>query len=93
MLNALHYLHTELQVIHRDVKPSNILLNRNGAVKICDFGISGKLVNSVAKSQVGAQLYMAVSVFVFIYCIASIWLCEIKTKLFSISHASLIFAA
>lgn len=42
VVNALHYLHAQLKVIHRDVKPSNILINRSGEVKMCDFGISGK---------------------------------------------------
>lgn len=61
MVNALHFLKTELNVIHRDVKPSNILINRTGVVKICDFGISGRLVDSIARSQVGSRNYMAVS--------------------------------
>ena len=60
MLKALNYLKTALDVMHRDIKPSNILLNRNGSVKMCDFGISGHLVNSLAKTQVGTQNYMAV---------------------------------
>ena len=61
MLKALDYLKKELNVIHRDVKPSNILLSRNGSVKICDFGISGRLENSIAKSNVGTKNYLAVS--------------------------------
>jgi len=57
---ALNYLHTKLQVIHRDVKPSNILINRDGDVKMCDFGISGYLINSVAKTvDAGCKPYMA----------------------------------
>lgn len=36
VVSALHYLYT-LRVIHRDVKPSNILINRTGIVKLCDF--------------------------------------------------------
>lgn len=57
----MHYLHSKLNVIHRDVKPSNILINRTGEVKMCDFGISGQLVNSVAKTiDAGCKPYMAV---------------------------------
>lgn len=61
VVNALHYLHSKLNVIHRDVKPSNILINRTGEVKMCDFGISGQLVDSVAKTiDAGCKPYMAV---------------------------------
>ena len=62
VISALDYLHTRLSVIHRDVKPSNILINREGNVKMCDFGISGYLVDSVAKTvDAGCKPYMAVS--------------------------------
>ena len=58
---ALDYLY-RLRVIHRDVKPSNILINRGGQVKMCDFGVSGYLIDSVAKTvQAGCKPYMAVS--------------------------------
>lgn len=60
VVSALHYLHTRLKVIHRDVKPSNILISRSGKVKMCDFGISGYLVDSVAKTiDAGCKPYMA----------------------------------
>ncbi|XP_064477964.1 dual specificity mitogen-activated protein kinase kinase 6-like isoform X2 [Ornithodoros turicata] len=60
VVSALHYLQSHLQVIHRDVKPSNILVNRQGDVKMCDFGISGNLVDSVAKTMnAGCKPYMA----------------------------------
>ena len=49
IVSALHYLHS-IKIIHRDIKPSNILINRKGEVKLCDFGIAGYLVNSLAKT-------------------------------------------
>ena len=61
VVSALHYLHSQLKVIHRDVKPSNMLINQNGVIKMCDFGISGYLVDSVAKTiDAGCKPYMAV---------------------------------
>lgn len=42
------------------MKPSNVLINTQGQVKMCDFGISGYLVDSVAKTMdAGCKPYMA----------------------------------
>ncbi|XP_061416191.1 dual specificity mitogen-activated protein kinase kinase 6-like isoform X1 [Lethenteron reissneri] len=60
IVKALEHLHSKLSVIHRDVKPSNVLINTQGHVKMCDFGISGYLVDSVAKTlDAGCKPYMA----------------------------------
>ncbi|ELK15777.1 dual specificity mitogen-activated protein kinase kinase 3 isoform X1 [Pteropus alecto] len=60
IVRALEHLHSKLSVIHRDVKPSNVLINKEGHVKMCDFGISGYLVDSVAKTMdAGCKPYMA----------------------------------
>lgn len=47
-------------MIHRDVKPSNILIDERGVIKLCDFGISGTLKDSKAKTRsAGCAAYMA----------------------------------
>lgn len=43
-----------------DVKPTNVLVNKRGQVKLCDFGVSGELNKSLAKTNIGCQSYMAV---------------------------------
>merc|ERR1719507_142811 len=59
-VKALNYLKEKLKIMHRDVKPSNILLDKTGAIKLCDFGISGQLVDSIAKTRdAGCRPYMA----------------------------------
>ncbi|GAB7359829.1 hypothetical protein MBLNU230_g7360t1 [Neophaeotheca triangularis] len=58
-VQALKALKEEHNIIHRDVKPTNILINTRGQVKICDFGVSGNLVASIAKTNIGCQSYMA----------------------------------
>lgn len=60
VVKALDYLKTNLNIIHRDVKPSNILLDLQENIKLCDFGISGQLVDSIAKTRdAGCKPYMA----------------------------------
>jgi len=57
-INGLHYLKKELKVVHRDVKPSNILLGHDGSVKVCDFGVSKTMVQTMMNTNVGCERYL-----------------------------------
>lgn len=39
LIAGLNFLHKH-RIIHRDVKPDNLLLNKDGILKICDFGLA-----------------------------------------------------
>lgn len=47
ILIGMHYLSSRIpqKIIHRDFKPSNILVNSHGEIKISDFGVSKQLYN------------------------------------------------
>lgn len=53
--------------MHRDIKPSNILTDYYGNVKLCDFGISGKLIDSKAATMsTGCAAYLAVKHYYYV---------------------------
>lgn len=52
------FLHN-LKIIHRDLKPGNILLDEYNDVKICDFGISKTLNDSLMTGMIGTPCYMS----------------------------------
>jgi len=45
LLEILKYLHDTCHIMHRDIKPDNIILENNGNIKVFDFGISAYLEN------------------------------------------------
>ena len=59
-IRALKYLKDRHHIIHRDVKPSNILASESGKIKLCDFSLSGELVDSKAKTRsAGCYAYLS----------------------------------
>ena len=65
VLNGLTYLHYNKNIIHRDIKPDNILFDKDGNIKITDFGISAVNKDDADesikchKTQIGSAQFMS----------------------------------
>ncbi|KAM9123139.1 LOW QUALITY PROTEIN: serine/threonine-protein kinase 36 [Pangshura tecta] len=60
LVSALYYLHSH-RILHRDMKPQNILLGKGGVIKLCDFGFARAMsINTMVLTSIkGTPLYMA----------------------------------
>jgi len=67
VLLGLQFLASEGK-IHRDIKAGNILMRKNGAVKLADFGTSRDLSDTFAKcnTQTGSPCWMAPEVVIML---------------------------
>ncbi|CAF1338332.1 unnamed protein product [Adineta steineri] len=59
VVRALDFLKSK-NIVHRDVKPLNILINKDGKIKLCDFGICGSLTDRQLDFDicVGTAMYL-----------------------------------
>lgn len=66
MLKALHYCHKVVKVIHRDIKPDNIMINHNNEAVLIDFGVSalfGDQKDDSLDKNMGSFMFFAPEMF------------------------------
>ena len=59
LVSALRYLHAH-RIMHRDMKPQNVLVGKGGRVMLCDFGFARAMsMNTLVLTSIkGTPLYM-----------------------------------
>lgn len=59
IIDALQYIHSK-NIVHRDIKLDNILIDLNNNIKLCDFGVSKQIKsNERVYDQCGTPAYIA----------------------------------
>ncbi|OQS53482.1 KIN28 [Ecytonucleospora hepatopenaei] len=51
LLNGLNHMHDNF-ILHRDLKPNNLLINKDGILKLADFGLSRKITERMTPNAV-----------------------------------------
>ena len=61
LVAGLEFCHESAEIIHRDIKPDNLLLGEGDTIRIADFGVSYVIANGsdTSKATIGSRPYMA----------------------------------
>ena len=65
-MSSLYYCHEVQKIAHRDIKPENLMLDENGKLVLCDFGVSEFFhsQSDIVHSVFGTVRFMAPEMFV-----------------------------
>jgi serine/threonine protein kinase len=61
LISALYTIHVEAKLVHRDIKPDNIMLNKKDDITLVDFGVSKKFTgdDDIVEGNRGTVLFFA----------------------------------
>jgi serine/threonine protein kinase len=92
MASAVHYLHSELKVVHRDLKCENWMLCSKNVIKLIDFGLSRVCLDDVLmRTSCGSLLYVAPEICRGIQYNEKVDVWSLGVVLYAMIHGSLPF--
>lgn len=74
---ALEYLHKEM-ILHRDIKPDNMLMDEEGYVRLSDFGLSRRVPTGICREGGGTYIIFNKNFELFLFSLIFIF-----TRLYS----------